>query len=51
MQGIEFMSDHGAKALVDSVPWKRLYLHGLVRAADGAENVQVQGQCGRSARA
>jgi valyl-tRNA synthetase len=40
MQGLHFMKD---------VPWKTLYLHGLVRAADGSENVQVQGQCGRSA--
>ena len=41
MQGIEFM---------DEVPWKTLYLHGLVRDAHGPENVQVEGQYGRPAR-
>ena len=40
MQGIEFMGE---------VPWKTLYLHGLVRDAHGPENVQVEGQYGRSA--
>jgi valyl-tRNA synthetase len=39
MQGMHFMGE---------VPWKRLYLHGLVRAGR-AEDVQVQGQRGRSA--
>ncbi|MGK2908798.1 MAG: valine--tRNA ligase [Sphingobium sp.] len=34
MQGIEFMKD---------VPWKRLYLHGLVRAADGAKMSKSKG--------
>ena len=33
MQGLHFMGD---------VPWKRLYLHGLVRAADGQALVLVQ---------
>jgi hypothetical protein len=42
MQGMQFMK---------AVPFKTLYLHGLVRAADGAEDVQVQGQCRQSARA
>ena len=46
MQGMHFMRDADGKP---QVPWKRLYLHGLVRAPDGAEDVQVQGQCGRSA--
>ena len=41
MQGMQFMGE---------VPWKTLYLHGLVRDADGAEDVQVEGQYGRSAR-
>ena len=35
MQGIEFMG---------APPWKTLYLHGLVRDAKGAEDVQVEGQ-------
>ena len=34
MQGIHFMKD---------VPWKRLYLHGLVRAADGAKMSKSKG--------
>ena len=34
MQGIQFMND---------VPWKRLYLHGLVRAADGAKMSKSKG--------
>ncbi len=41
MQGIEFMGE---------APWKTLYLHGLVRDAQGPEDVQVEGQYGRSAR-
>jgi valyl-tRNA synthetase len=41
MQGLHFMGE---------VPWKTLYLHGLVRDAKGAEDVQVEGQHGRSAR-
>jgi valyl-tRNA synthetase len=41
MQGMHFMGE---------VPWRTLYLHGLVRAPDGREDVQVQGQCRRSAR-
>ena len=41
MQGIEFMGE---------LPWKTLYLHGLVRDAHGPEDVQVQGQHRRSAR-
>ena len=41
MQGFEFMGE---------VPWKTLYLHGLVRDAHGPENVQVEGQHGRPAR-
>jgi valyl-tRNA synthetase len=40
-RGIEFMGE---------VPWKTLYLHGLVRDAQGPEDVQVEGQYGRSAR-
>ncbi|MCJ2183893.1 valine--tRNA ligase [Novosphingobium sp. 1949] len=34
MQGIHFMDD---------VPWKKLYLHGLVRAADGAKMSKSKG--------
>ncbi|CAN5147280.1 valine--tRNA ligase [soil metagenome] len=34
MQGIEFMGE---------VPWKKLYLHGLVRAADGAKMSKSKG--------
>src|SRR5690606_26189110 len=34
MQGMEFMSD---------VPWKTLYLHGLVRAPDGAKMSKSKG--------
>jgi valyl-tRNA synthetase len=34
MQGMHFMAD---------VPWKRLYLHGLVRAADGAKMSKSKG--------
>jgi len=34
MQGIEFMKE---------VPWKRLYLHGLVRAADGQKMSKSKG--------
>jgi valyl-tRNA synthetase len=34
MQGIEFMGE---------VPWKRLYLHGLVRASDGSKMSKSKG--------
>src|SRR3546814_10266266 len=34
MQGMEFMGD---------VPWKTLYLHGLVRAPDGAKMSKSKG--------
>jgi len=34
MQGMEFMGE---------VPWKKLYLHGLVRAADGAKMSKSKG--------
>ncbi|MCJ1962513.1 valine--tRNA ligase [Novosphingobium mangrovi (ex Hu et al. 2023)] len=34
MQGLHFM---------DEVPWKKLYLHGLVRAADGAKMSKSKG--------
>ncbi len=35
MQGIHFMGEGGRRPLNESVPWKRLYLHGLVRARTG----------------
>src|SRR3546814_4225493 len=34
MQGLEFMKE---------VPWQRLYLHGLVRAADGSKMSKSKG--------
>ncbi len=43
MQGIHFMGEAGAKPLSESVPWKRLYLHGLVRAPDGAKMSKSKG--------
>ncbi len=43
MQGIYFMGDKGAKPLAQSIPWKTLYLHGLVRAADGQKMSKSKG--------
>ncbi len=43
MQGIEFMGQGGEKPLSESVPWKRLYLHGLVRADDGSKMSKSKG--------
>jgi len=43
MQGIEFMGDGGKKPIEESRPWKKLYLHGLVRAADGHKMSKSKG--------
>jgi len=43
MQGIHFMGEGGRRPLEDAVPWKRLYLHGLVRAPDGAKMSKSKG--------
>ena len=40
MQGMHFMQDADGKP---QVPWKRLYLHGLVRAADGQKMSKSKG--------
>ena len=43
MQGIEFMGEGGKKPIAESRPWKKLYLHGLVRAADGQKMSKSKG--------
>ncbi len=43
MQGIEFMGEGGKKPIEESRPWKTLYLHGLVRAADGQKMSKSKG--------
>ena len=40
MQGMEFMRDNNDDGIV---PWKTLYLHGLVRAPDGAKMSKSKG--------
>ena len=40
MQGMEFMRDNNGDGIV---PWKTLYLHGLVRAPDGAKMSKSKG--------
>ncbi len=43
MQGMHFMGQGEGRSFEDSVPWKRLYLHGLVRAADGQKMSKSKG--------
>jgi valyl-tRNA synthetase len=43
MQGMHFMGRSGERPLTESVPFRTLYLHGLVRAADGSKMSKSKG--------
>lgn len=43
MQGMHFMGRYGERTLEEAVPFKTMYLHGLVRAADGQKMSKSKG--------